>query len=65
MPERLYSTKNAAHVLDVSPDDIVMLCNRRLLHGVKQGRFWKVSLRALRDFKKKYEYTPGAGWNRK
>ena len=37
----LLKTKDVAHVLDCSPDDIILLAQRGKLKGFKQGRFWR------------------------
>ena len=42
MKARLRS-KDVAHILDMSPDDVIELARRGKLKASKQGRFWRFS----------------------
>ena len=35
------SSKDAAHILNCSPDDVIDLAQQRKLRATKEGRFWK------------------------
>lgn len=39
--EPLLKSKDAAHILDCSPDDVIDLARKGKLRAVKQGRFWR------------------------
>ena len=39
--EELLKSKDVAHILDCSPDDVHLLVHRGDLKGTKVGRFWR------------------------
>jgi len=39
--ESLRKSKDVAHILDCSPDDVIDLARKGKLRAVKQGRFWR------------------------
>jgi excisionase family DNA binding protein len=39
--ESLLKSKDAAHILDCSPDDVIDLARKGKLRAFKQGRFWR------------------------
>ncbi len=39
--ESLIKSKDAAHILDCSPDDVIDLARKGKLLATKQGRFWR------------------------
>jgi len=41
MKHRLLSAKEAAILMDVSPDDVTELARRGEIPGQRKGRFWK------------------------
>ena len=51
----LLRSKDAAHMLDCSPDNIVVLANKGKLRGVKEGSRWKFRFKDVMAFKKQAE----------
>ena len=51
--ETLLRSKDVAHLLDLSPDDVIELARRGKLHATKQGRFWRFRYTIVMDYKKK------------
>ena len=39
--ESLLKSKDVAHILDCSPDDVIDLARKGKLRAIKQGRFWR------------------------
>ena len=39
--DRLFRSKDVAHILDCSPDDVIVLAKKGKIRAVKQGRFWR------------------------
>jgi len=39
--ESLLKSRDVAHILDCSPDDVIDLARKGKLRAVKQGRFWR------------------------
>ena len=39
--EKLLNSKEVAHILDLSPDDVIMLARKKKLPATKIGRFWR------------------------
>lgn len=50
---RLLRSKDVAHILDCSPDDVVELVHRGRLTATKQGRFWRYSPEDVVVYKRK------------
>ena len=53
--ESLLRSKDVAHILDCSPDDVIELARRGKLRASKQGRFWRFKHNDVLTYKKKYE----------
>jgi len=39
--DKFFRSKDVAHILNCSPDDVIVLAKKGKLRAVKQGRFWK------------------------
>jgi len=46
-------SKDVAHVLDCSPDDVVRLAQTDKLKAIKKGKYWFFRLQDVENFKKK------------
>ena len=53
--EKLLKSKDVAHILDCSPDDVHLLVHRGDLKGTKVGRFWRYRLQDVMEYKQKME----------
>jgi excisionase family DNA binding protein len=53
--ENLLRSKDVAHILDCSPDDVIELARRGKLRASKQGRFWRFKHTDVLTYKKKYD----------
>ena len=53
--EDLLRSKDVAHILDCSPDDVIELARRGKLRASKLGRFWRFKHNDVLVYKKKYE----------
>ena len=53
--EKLLKSKDVAHILDCSPDDVHLLVHRGDLKGTKVGRFWRFQLEDVMEYKRKTE----------
>ena len=53
--KKFMGSKDVAHILDFSPDDVIVLAQKGILHGVKNGRIWQFKLDDVLDYKKKIE----------
>jgi len=53
--EKLLKSKDVAHILDCSPDDVHLLVRRGDLKGTKVGRFWRFRLEDVMEYKRKME----------
>jgi excisionase family DNA binding protein len=51
--ENLLRSKDVAHILDCSPDDVIELARRGKLRASKQGRFWRFKHNDVLVYKKK------------
>ena len=49
--ENLLKSKDVAHILDCSPDDVHLLVHRGDLKGTKVGRFWRYRLEDVMEYK--------------
>ncbi len=52
--ENLLRSKDVAHILDCSPDDVIELARRGKLRASKQGRFWRFKNTDVLTYKKKH-----------
>jgi len=46
------SSKSVAHLLDLSPDDVIELSRKGRLKGRKKGRFWRYNLSDVLQYRK-------------
>jgi excisionase family DNA binding protein len=53
--EKLLKSKDVAHILDCSPDDVHLLVHRGDLKGIKVGRLWRYRLEDVMEHKRKTE----------
>lgn len=53
--KQLLNSKDVAHILDCSPDDVHLLVHRGELKGTKSGRFWRYRLEDVMEYKRKME----------
>ena len=53
--EKLLKSKDVAHILDCSPDDVHVLVHRGDLKGTKVGRFWRYRLEDVMEYKRRME----------
>jgi len=51
----LLRSKDVAHILDLSPDEVAELAQRKKLKAKKVGRVWRYSVADVRAYKKKQE----------
>jgi excisionase family DNA binding protein len=51
----LLTSKNAAHLLDLSPDKVSELAQRKKLRAKKVGRLWKYNVKDVMAYKRKQE----------
>jgi len=49
----LLNSNDVAHMLDESPDDIILLARKGLLRGVKKGKRWKFKKRDVLSYMQK------------
>ena len=49
----LLNSNDVAHMLDDTPDDIVLLARKGLLRGVKKGKRWKFKKRDVLSYMRK------------
>ncbi len=49
--EGLLRSKDVAHILDCSPDDVIELARRGKLVAIKQGRFWRFRQNDVMNYK--------------
>ncbi len=47
-------SKDVAHLLDCSPDDVIDLARRNKLRATKQGRYWKFRFADVDAYRKKH-----------
>jgi excisionase family DNA binding protein len=51
--EQLLKSKEVAHILDMSPDDVNDRARKGKLKGIKQGRFWEFRPWDVQAYKRK------------
>ena len=56
--EKLLRSKDVAHILDCSPDDVIELARKKKLTGRREGRFWRFRLADVMAYKKRIEKEP-------
>jgi len=54
MPQENYrlKTKHVAHLLDCSPDEVILLARNGKLKAVKEGRYWFFRFQDVESYKK-------------
>jgi len=57
--KRTLKSKDVAHILDCSPDDIIYLARTEKLKGVKQGKYWSFRFQDLESYRKKLAKEEG------
>ncbi len=53
--EDLLRSKDAAHILDCSPDDVIVLAKKGLLKASKPGRYWRFKFSDVIAYRKKLD----------
>ena len=53
--ETLLKSREVAHILDCSPDDVIDLARKEKLKAIKQGRVWRFRQADVMAYKKKME----------
>jgi len=53
--EALLRSKDVAHILDLSPDDVIQLARRGVIKAGKQGRFWRFSRSDVMAYKERHD----------
>ena len=51
----LLKSKDVAHLLDCSPDDVPLLAKNNELKGSKQGKFWRFHPQDVAAYKRRVE----------
>jgi excisionase family DNA binding protein len=51
--ETFLRSKDVAHILDCSPDDVILLARKGKLRALKQGRFWRYRNADVTAYKKR------------
>jgi hypothetical protein len=52
--KRVLRSKDIAHILDISPDDVIELARKKVIPASKNGRFWIFSIAQISKIKKGY-----------
>ena len=47
------SSRDVAHLLDMCPDEVVMLARKGTLKAVKQGRLWQYNLSSVLAYRRR------------
>jgi excisionase family DNA binding protein len=50
---QILNTKDVAHILDCSPDDVIYLARRNKLRATKMGRYWRFRYNDIKAYQKK------------
>jgi len=51
----LLKTKDVAHILDCSPDDVIVLAKNDKLKGTKRGKFWCFRYEDIETYRKRHQ----------
>jgi hypothetical protein len=51
----LLRSKDVAHMLDITPDEVAQLAQRKKLKAKKVGRIWRYSVADVRAYKREQE----------
>ena len=57
--KKLLRSKDVAHILNCSPDDVITIARSGKLKAVKDGRFWKFRHADVMAYKKETETDQG------
>ena len=49
---KVLKSREVAHILDCSPDDVIVLAQKGKLKATKQGRFWKYAKNDVMAYKR-------------
>ena len=55
----LLNSKEVAHILDCSPDDVLLLAHRGKLKATKVGRFWRYRREDVSAYKRRMKKQNG------
>jgi len=58
MPKRkttILSTKEVAHILDCSPDEVALLAKKGKLKGIKKGSRWEFKVKDVEEYRRERE----------
>ena len=53
--KNILRSKDVAHILDVSPDDVILLASKGRLKATKEGRFWRFRPAHVMAYKRRQE----------
>jgi len=53
--QTLLKSKDVAHILDMSPDDVIYLARHQKLRAIKEGKYWKFRLAHVQTYKRKHK----------
>jgi len=48
---RNLTSKDVAHILDCSPDDVIRLAKTEKLEGLKKGRYWQFRFQDVENYR--------------
>jgi len=51
-PNTILRSKDVAHFLDCSPDDVIFLARKGKLTGWQEGRYWRFYLKDVKAYKR-------------
>jgi excisionase family DNA binding protein len=54
----LLGSKDVAHILDMSPDDVICLVRKGKLRATKVGKFWRYRRADVAAYRKRMEKQP-------
>lgn len=52
--EEFLRSRDVAYLLDMSPDDVLVLARNGVLKGTRQGRLWRFRLVDVEAYKRKH-----------
>jgi hypothetical protein len=57
--KRNLKSKDVAHILDMSPDDVIVLARTEKLKGIKKGKYWFFRFQDVESYRKKLAKEEG------
>jgi hypothetical protein len=51
--KRILKSNDVAHILDCSPDEVVLLDSTEKLKGIKTGKYWMFSFQDVASYRKR------------